>query len=149
MKAFFQQLFDYNFYANKQLMEVHSGAGAVPEGFTSLFSHVLNAHHIWNARIAEEPPRYDAWFEQDPAGWADLHYENQRNSFEILTQATHFDRRISYENSEGRQFSNSLQDILFHMINHGTHHRAQILALLRGAGIQPPVLDYIHYKRAE
>ncbi|TNF76236.1 MAG: damage-inducible protein DinB, partial [Bacteroidetes bacterium] len=57
------------------------------------------------------------------------------------------DRRIIYENTEGRSFSNTLQDILFHIVNHSTHHRGQITMDFRKNGMDPPLLDYILYKR--
>jgi uncharacterized damage-inducible protein DinB len=81
------------------------------------------------------------------AAWGDLHYQNQRDSFEIITNADPFDKRITYETTEGRTFSNTLQDILFHVINHSTHHRAQIAADFRANGLEPLALDYIFYKR--
>ena len=147
MKAFFHQLFDYNFYCNKKLIETCIRLEFIPENSARLFSHVLNAHHIWNARILDQAPALGVWDVHEAASWGDLHYQNQRDSFEIITNADLFDKRITYENSEGRTFANSLQDILFHIINHSTHHRAQVAADFRASGLEPPSLDYIVYKR--
>lgn len=140
MKAFFQQLFDYNFYCNKQLIAVCGSLVVIPERTASLFSHMLNAHHIWNARILGQESQFGVW--------EDLHYENQRTTFEIITNADQLEGRISYENIEGRAYANSLKDILFQVINHSTHHRAQIAADLRANGAAPPASDYIFYKRS-
>ncbi len=120
---------------------------AVPQESMRLFSHILNAHHIWNARIKGRGPAVGVWDEHPVASWADLHYENQRDSFEIVNNADPMDRRISYEDSQGRSFANSLQDILFHVINHSTHHRAQIAADFRANNLEPFASDYILYKR--
>ncbi|MEA1786600.1 DinB family protein [Arenibacter sp. GZD96] len=79
--------------------------------------------------------------------WADIHYENQRCSFDIVTHADNFEQRIDYENLEGRLFTNTLQDMLFHIINHSTYHRGQIAADFRMNNIPPLVLDYTLYKR--
>jgi uncharacterized damage-inducible protein DinB len=54
---------------------------------------------------------------------------------------------VEYENSEGRTFANDVKDILFHVVNHSTHHRGQIMMDLRASGITPEPLDYIFYKR--
>ena len=35
--------------------------------------------------------------------------------------------------------------VLAHVVNHGTAHRAQIGAMLRGLGLKPPPQDYIYY----
>ena len=119
----------------------------VPEKSIELFSHVLNAHHIWNARLNGKKSEYDVFQIHDIQTWGDIHYENQRNSFEITTNTDDFDKRLDYENSKGRLFTNTVRDILFHIINHSTHHRGQIAADFRNNGIEPIPLDYIFYKR--
>ena len=147
MKVFFNQLFDYNFYCNKKLIERCSVIEVVPEKSIVLFSHILNAHHIWNARILGRPPEYKVWQSHDVKDWGDIHYENQRSSFEITTNSDDFEKRIDYENTEGRLFANTLQDILFHIINHSSHHRGQIAMDFRANDLEPLPLDFIHYKR--
>ncbi len=119
----------------------------VPEKVVERFSHILNAHHIWNARAIKKNPEYAVFQLHDMQNWGDIHYENQRASFEITTNAEDFEVRIDYETSEGRLFTNTLQDILFHIINHSTHHRGQIATDFRNNGIEPLPLDYIFYKR--
>lgn len=42
-----------------------------------------------------------------------------------------------------------IQQILFHIANHFTHHRGQIISDLRQNGIEPRISDYIFYKRSE
>ncbi len=147
MKAYFHQLFDYNYYCNKRLIETCSGLEALPDKSAELFSHILNAHHIWNARILGIESKVEVWEVHQCDAWQDLHYDNQRNTFEIITNADHLEKRIDYENSQGRNFSNTLQDILFHILNHSTHHRGQIAMDFRSNGLEPLELDYIFYKR--
>jgi uncharacterized damage-inducible protein DinB len=147
MKSFLDQLFDYNFHSNKKLIEECLKLDKVPPKSVSLFSHILNAHHIWNARVLESSVLYEVWQEHPLDDWGDIHYENQRSSFEIITKTDNFEIRIDYENTEGQLFNNTLQDILFHIINHSTHHRSQIAVDFRNAGIDPLILDYIFYKR--
>ena len=119
----------------------------VPQKVLERFSHILNAHHIWNARVIGKVPEYTVFQIHDIQHWGDIHYENQRASFEITSNADDFDKRIDYENTEGRLFTNTLQDILFHIINHSTHHRGQIAVDFRAHGLEPLSLDYIFYKR--
>ena len=147
MKVFFNQLFDYNFYCNKKYIEECNKLKKVPERSVRLFSHILNAHHIWNNRIFGKPSEYEVWQVHDIKHWGDIHYENQRSSFEITTNTDDFEKRIDYENSEGRLFTNTIQDILFHIINHSTHHRAQISMDFRANDLEPLSMDYIFYKR--
>lgn len=102
---------------------------------------------MWNARIMEKQADYAIFQVHDLKDWGDIHYENQRNSFEITTNAVDFEKRIDYENTEGRLFISNLQDILFHIINHSAHHRGQVSVDFRQNGIEPIPFDYINYKR--
>ncbi len=147
MKGFFNQMFDYNFYCNKKIIEQCIAMETVPDDAIKLFSHILNAHHIWNSRILKIPSKYSIWQLHDVKEWEDIHYENQRNSFEITSNADDFEDRIDYESSEGRLFTNTLQDMLFHIINHSTQHRGQIAKDFRKKGLDPLILDYVIYKR--
>jgi len=147
VKVFFNQLFDYNFYCNKKLIEACTDMENIPAQSSELFSHMLNAHHLWNIRITGKKAAYEVWQLHDVKDWGDIHYENQRASFEITTNAVDFDARIDYENSKGRRFTNTLQEVLFHIINHSTHHRGQIASDFRVNGLEPIPLDYIFYKR--
>jgi uncharacterized damage-inducible protein DinB len=45
------------------------------------------------------------------------------------------------------EYINSIQQILFHVANHFSHHKGQIISDLRQSGIDPIVIDYIFYKR--
>ncbi|MEM8999009.1 MAG: DinB family protein [Bacteroidota bacterium] len=147
MKALFNQLFDYNFYCNKKLIEESAVFKKMPPKSVRLFSHILNAHHIWNQRILGKPHEYGVWQEHDLVSWEDIHYENQRTTFEIVTKTDDFGKRVDYETTAGRLLANEIKDILFHIINHSTHHRGQILMDLRLNDIEPKPLDYIFYKR--
>ena len=147
MKGFLHKLFDYNFYCNKKIIQQCSALESVPENCERLFSHILNAHHIWNHRLLGIPNTYGVWEMHAIDKWEDIHYENQRASFEIISNTDNFEKRVGYENSEGRSFANETKDILFHIINHSTHHRGQIMMELRNAGVVPEPLDYVHYKR--
>lgn len=147
MKIFFNELYDYNFFCNKKIIGECAAVQKVPVKTQELFSHILNAHHIWNSRISGNKPEFNVWQIHDVKVWSDIHYENQRNSFEIITNADSFEKRIDYENSEGRSYTNTLKDILFHIINHSTNHRGQIAMDFRKNNLEPVVLDYVFYKR--
>lgn len=147
LHLFFRELFTYSRHTNRQLIEViNAGSDKVPGVSVKLLSHILNAHHIWNQRILNQSAEYLVWqihngMELDP-----LDQVNFDTTLDALTKQE-LSATISYTNSKGQSYTNSIQDILFHIINHSTHHRAQIVSQLRQAGIEPPVTDYIFYKR--
>ena len=147
METLFNQLFDYNFYCNKNLITQVRAMKDVPRKSRKLFSHILNTHHIWNKRLINEDRQYDVWQIHKVESWEDIHYENQRATFEVIRNTDNFNKRVEYETTSGRVFTNDLKDILFHIINHSTHHRGQILMDFRENGFEPQALDFIFYKR--
>ena len=147
MKEFLQQLFDYNYQSNKQLMKFCSELDAVPEKTELLYSHILNAHHLWNCRIEGVSPKFGVWDRHELGNWEEIHEDNQRYTFSVLSGLENFSKLVSYESTEGNSYTNTVQDILYHIVNHSTHHRAQIAVDLRNEGIIPLELDYIKFRR--
>ncbi|MBC9795198.1 DinB family protein [Sinomicrobium weinanense] len=147
MKSLFSELFSYNDDCNKRLIAAFRLAGdKVPEKSRRLFDHILTAHHIWNARLNGQAPKYRVWEELSPDILEELHEENQELSRKILEEKD-FSEIIDYKNSKGVPFHNSIRNILFHVINHATYHRGQIAMDFRESGLEPLVTDYIYYRR--
>ena len=110
-----------------------------------LFSHSINAHQIWNARITgkEELGVHQV---HSLHKCARLDNENYLDTLKILEERE-LEDHIAYSNSKGVKFNNSIRDVLFHIANHFSHHKGQIISDLRQSGIEPIVTDYIFYKR--
>lgn len=147
MKTFVHQLYDYNFYCNKTLIASLGAMEKISDRSQKLMGHILNAHHIWNARIQGAVPSFEVWQQHPQKDWADIHYENQRTTFDIVEGTVDLHKRIDYVNSKGSAHTNTILDILYHVVNHSTHHRGQILMDMRENGAEPPILDYIFFKR--
>jgi len=116
-------------------------------------AHILAAQQIWlNRCMYLSPAPVNLWEsgEIDADAFQNLAIENHAawiNYLNSLTE-TSFDEVITYKNSKGEPFSSKLVDILSHLINHGTHHRAQIGQQLKFAGLaEIPLTDYIFYIR--
>ena len=145
MKPFFLEIFEYNHYMNQKLAEEFVKNEA-HEKALRLFSHMLNAQHIWNARINNVKPERKVW---DLVMSQDLKYLDRTN-FEIsgiIISNSDLSTEVSYSNSQGQAYRNSVRDILFHIVNHSSYHRGQIATAFKEAGIVPAVTDYIFYKR--
>ena len=146
LKPFFQEIFEYHHHFNQKLItEIKAHLSHLPERTLPLFCHTLNAHQIWNARIQN----------QTPVGVNDVHSidscialdsNNYYDTIKIINNED-MERLVVYKNSKGQQFVNKVQDILFHVANHSTHHKGQIISDFRKEGIDPIVTDYIFYKR--
>jgi uncharacterized damage-inducible protein DinB len=56
---------------------------------------------------------------------------------------------VVYTNSKGEPWTNTVQDILQHVVMHSAYHRGQIAMEVRAAGHLPAFTDFIHAARQE
>lgn len=146
----FLEFFNYNHHANKQFIQLIQGLDNPPEKTITFIDHIFNAHQIWLNRIHPEGEAFGVWQSHDRAAWQALNAQLHQRSIQYLKNdpvKRDLQSQITYKNSKGQSFTNVLQDIYFHVINHGTHHRSQIALLLRQNEIAPPASDYIFYRR--
>ena len=80
---------------------------------------------------------------------SELQYINNENHASSLKISDHYDLNspIHYRNTKGKEFSNSVDDILYHIINHSTYHRGQLMSELKSQGVMPISTDFIFFKR--
>lgn len=60
-----------------------------------------------------------------------------------------WNEKITYRQFSGQQFSSPLWQVVLHVVNHGTLHAGQVVAMLRQAGIAPPQTDLIFFYREQ
>lgn len=117
-----------------------------------LFSHLLTAEAVWLSRAqGAAGPVQHLWevypnevlqrmLEENSQAWYDYLQACDKN---VLSG------EITYKNSKGEAFTTRLDDVITHLVNHGTHHRAQIASMLQQEKVQAPVSDYIVYIREQ
>ena len=148
MKDHFKRLWNYNDWANKKVLESLMDFGAVKDKKVALMSHVLSAQFIWYLRIVNKPTMaFPVWEKYKMSELFTMNEDSTMQWQGLLEKEINFNKEISYTNTIGEKHTSRIEEIFTHVINHGTHHRAQIAALLRAAGQQPPTLDYIFYSR--
>lgn len=141
-----EEIIKYTEFTDQRIIEIFKHAKIEMPDAERLFSHVLNAQHIWAYRISGQKPQYGVWDIHPREKFESLSLEN----FELIKEALKnhsLDQRILYSNSRGDQYENRVDEILFHLFNHSTYHRGQVVTLLKKAGFTPPVTDYIMLKR--
>lgn len=146
MQNHLKELFEYNLVSNQKYIDfLTQNRVSLEEYQIKLINHLLNAHQIWNARILDESS-FEVWQIND---WNALHQLNQNNYAKTLEILERYDvyTEITYQNSKGETFSNNVKDILTHVINHSTYHRAQIASSCAKLGLHVPNSDYIFFKR--
>lgn len=140
------EIMNYTQKADSLIIEIFEKNETIPSKAITLFSHVLNAQHIWASRVLEKASLYGVWEEHLPETFRSI-AENNFKLFESIFEKVDLAKMITYSNSSGVTYSNLVSDILFHAINHSTYHRGQIASLLKASTIHPPVTDYIMIKR--
>lgn len=147
MKQFFRELFEYGHHFNQKLGDVFNDRpDKTSEKAVKLYNHLLNAHQIWNNRIDPKQTTFGIWEIHPIQDCKEIDKQNYEHSLLILDEFDLNDT-MSYSNTRGQKFSNSIRDIFFHVVNHSTYHRGQIATEFREHGIGPLATDYIFYKR--
>lgn len=145
MKEFFIDIFEYHHHFNQQLVDVLiKHEQILGQRTIQTFFHTLNAHNIWNSRILGKP-EFGVQQSHLLENCKGIDLDNFRETFEIINTID-FDKRLIHTNAKGYHYNNSIREVLFHINNHSTHHKGQIIADLRNAGIEPLITDYIFYK---
>jgi uncharacterized damage-inducible protein DinB len=145
----FHQFFHYDAWANREVLDSFRVAGNPPARSLKLMSHILATEYVWFARLNGEKPLLPVWPE--------LSLEECRQyALELpKTWSAYLDRfrenelaeKITYQNSKGESWMNTVQDILMHVIMHSAYHRGQIASDMRAAGHTPAYTDFIHAMR--
>lgn len=90
------------------------------------------------------------WPQIDPFEW-ERQFNDVYSAWDAYLRAHTQDellRTVNYVNSKGDAFSNTVSDIVTHVVIHSEHHRGQIASTVRELGGQPAVTDYIQYVRS-
>ena len=150
MKAYFLKLINYDQFANKAILKAIVDGGE-PERAVKLMAHLLAAQQVWLNRCKGLPATgvvlwpdwkadtFEQLIDENHAAWVD---------FVEGLKPEDFQKIIDYKSTKGDSYESLLEDILAHLINHGTHHRAQAGQQLKFAGVENlPLTDYIFYIR--
>jgi uncharacterized damage-inducible protein DinB len=152
----------YNHWANQQFANIvnqvddaivyRDNHSSFPSIYKTLV-HIWDAQVIWIKRIHGESLRAPAssGFQGTKTEMLD---ELVKSSVDLLDVVkTHpedfLTGMLTYKNLKGDTWTDSVEDILFHVVNHSTYHRGQVVTMLREAGVTQVVsTDLIHYLRS-
>lgn len=111
--------------------------------------HVMGAEQIWINRLMGRP--YEILRPEDyparPAIWEKWgQIRTTTSAYLEGLKDEDLSSSFEYKTSRGEAYSNERGHILLHVVNHGTDHRAQILAMIHqmgGATVEQDILDFI------
>lgn len=144
-----RRLLRYDVWAGDRLEEACGGAVADDPTAVRLLAHVAGAARVWLQRVRGRA--WDAamvWPDWSPgrtgAERRALAAEWPARLDEERRHGAGGERIVVYRNSRGEERRMGVLDIVQHVVNHGTHHRAQVLTRLKAAGREVPVIDYAY-----
>jgi uncharacterized damage-inducible protein DinB len=148
MKKYFLKLYQYNAWANKRVLSTLQRQQIRDEKILSLMGHVVAAQFLWLHRIKGlPPPDVKLWGQYSLEQLAVLAEKAGKEWLEFVESTDNFDRQMTYKNYVGEPYTNNVEMIMIHLVNHSSYHRAQIAMLLRQKGFEPINTDFITYDR--
>lgn len=148
----FRRLFAYDAWASHRIAEA---VGELPAeearaAAVRLFAHLIASQHVWLRRLRGRSLDGLAIWPDDTLADAREAAERAQQGWAGYLSALApeaLDAPVTYQNSKGMVFQSTPREVMTHVVNHGTHHRGQIMLLLRQAGATPPPADYIVFCR--
>lgn len=146
MKSFFLEKFEYDFYASKNLIEhIEQQESFVSSFVFKSFSHIINVHHIWLSRLKGSKAESHFWDELPLFYFQKLLEANHTETIDFI-ERIELENKINYHSSEGVEFTKSINDVLYHVLNHSNYHRAQIIMDLKNNNLTVPSFNFITFK---
>lgn len=138
-----KRLFDYDDWANREEVRHLRALSNPPARAVKILAHIIGTEWLWLGRLRREPT---------PAVvWPDLTLDEIGQQIDRLhvEWPREFEKRevIEYVNTKGERWTSDAQDILMHVVLHGSYHRGQIATIVRDSGDVPPYTDYIECVR--
>ncbi|MBX7150096.1 DinB family protein [bacterium] len=155
-----KELFEYDAWANTRIFDAVSKL--TPDEFTSdlkssfpsvrdTLLHLISAEWVWLTRWKGSSPS-GAPKEWDTSSCTALRAIWSGVDKDVRTMVNALDeaelrRVLTYKNTAGKEFSNPIEQMLRHMINHSTYHRGQVTTMLRQLGKDTVGTDLILFYR--
>jgi uncharacterized damage-inducible protein DinB len=159
--AYVRSLYDYNYWARDRVISAANGLSqneyVRPNGFTygslrGILLHAMWAEAVWLARWSGEP-RVESFSEQQYATFASLverwqQEEAKMRSFLAVLTDERLGSEVTYRSTRSGQWhTDPLWQLMVHVVNHATQHRAEAAEALTMAGRSPGDLDLLDFFR--
>lgn len=155
--ARYRRWFDYEKDAHakviRSLESVPVNRRATPEfrRAVAVLAHIAAARRMWLGRFGVAPISQGPLFPEEVefSQVADEMRAVQERWDEYLGQLMDKDlaRTFDYQSLDAGRFRNQVEDILAQLFGHSWYHRGQIAMLVRAAGGEPAVTDFIFWCR--
>jgi uncharacterized damage-inducible protein DinB len=155
-----RMLYDYNYWAHRMVWDCVTQLSEADFKRNTGYSwgsvhaqvvHTMGAEWIWFSRLQGTSP--DSMLQTDDypdyasirARWDEIEAEVRAYVNGLTDEQIR--GTFTYSTTSGREYTEPALDILLHIVNHGTDHRAQTLAMLHKLGAPTVEQDLIFYLR--
>jgi uncharacterized damage-inducible protein DinB len=150
-------LFDYSDWASQRILratllvtpeQFNAPNTAGHDSLRGTLFHMLTAQITWRTRLERVAPPAELPC-TTPAELKEAWVAEEARLRAYLQTLSDSDlpAPVSYKNSKGLPFEEPLWQILMHLLNHGTQHRAEAAAMLTDFSLSPGDIDMILYFR--
>ncbi|MCA1031468.1 DinB family protein [Bacillus timonensis] len=149
-------LLHYHKWANKTLLKhLHTlpvdfftqQLQSIFPSVANVFEHLYEVDVLWLNRLKGENETDNALCFSSIEEVENAYLLHNQECIDFAQKLLNGTTLVTYQNSKGETFENSYEEILQHIVNHGTNHRGNIGAMMRQYGHKGVGIDYIMYLR--
>ena len=152
-------LYDYNYWAKRRILAVvetlspeqfAKDLNSSHAGIQGTLFHIMGAEEIWFKRWRGESPGSFGTAKEYPSldllsdHWDMVEHEIMGFCHMLKTDED-LKKIIAYRNLKGEAYSQPLERLMQHLVNHSTYHRGQVVTMLRQLGVKPVATDLVAY----
>jgi uncharacterized damage-inducible protein DinB len=152
----FRHFYDYHFYENRKIWDSY----VTPLSHEQFTQAVDYSHGSVRNQIVHLISADDTWFSAlrgveipetlNPSDFPDresirAHWDNVEQNMRVYLATLRDELLFEKPFADGEDKDLILWQVLLHVVNHGTDHRAQLLRLLSDLGVKTTSQDYIFY----
>ncbi len=158
IKDYIKQAYDYMYWATKRYfavaeglteVQLHQAQGHSWGDIHGTLVHMMSSEWVWLQRWHGASPKSHL----NPADYPTLavlkkrwgEVEAEMLAFVGAQNSASLQRPITYGNFRGETFHVPLWQMLVHIVNHETHHRAELAAMYALMGVGHPEDEMIQY----
>jgi uncharacterized damage-inducible protein DinB len=149
LRAHHRRQLAWDAWANREAVASLRAAASPPPRALRFMCHIPATERLWLGRLRQDPAPVVVWPEMtlDECASETEAMAGRWPRFLDGLSPEDFERIVPYRNSLGESWTNTVGDILTHVVAHSAYHRGQVASELRAAGFTPAYTDFIHAVR--
>lgn len=120
-------MFDYDRWATARWLTALSGLKNLGRAH-EILEHMLSAQQIWLSRLGTDIAHGPTNVPLTAV------FEGLSREWKRIVEEANLDEVVTYTNTAGEEFRNTIGEIAYHVVNHGTYHRGQLRGLAEAEG---------------